>query len=645
MNIFNSKFIRKQNKTKLNNTQKRNDIQALRGIAVIAVLLNHSSLNLAGGFIGVDIFFVISGFFIAEIIKHQYQSNNTIDLQIFYIRRLLRLIPGLIFVSIIVCVSMIFFNNPSGAQQNSAKTAIATNFFIGNYVIQQGQNDYFANNSIYNPLMHYWTLSVEWQFYIIFPLMALFYIRFIKDKFDKLMMVSILAILLVFYLNYVLSRPSSNSDYFMITFRVWEFIAGISCTFIPKQKFANKYILLSLRISAYVVLVFCILFIDKYSKLPGPVLITPVLATFVLIYSGSNSITYRSYFFKILIHIGNISYPVYLWHWPVFITLQYLFPNIAFKIYLYLGFTYLLSLFTHKFIEEPFRYYDGNPRTSITFIAKITSINLIISLVVGFLSSEIMYKYVVENNLQTDISGSIYNFSSIDEITLQVCNSYGQRILYKITCLSDVSSLNSKSSYRNILVIGDSHAKHLLSGLANTYPKANVNYVATNNFHKVPSDYNSNFKLLMNSIKNQDIIIISSFWDEFGINSQLNSYLQSLSQSNHKIFVDFGTPKFSFSSFRCKFGVSLFLTNKLCDNNREFSINKRVLTDLKIATVNISRVIPLYSYKAFCDKHNCSMSKRQNIYFYDSNHLNKLGSVYLIQYFTNNYSGFNFVRD
>lgn len=641
MKIFNSKYSNILHKSNLNTTKKRNDIQLLRGVAVVGVVLNHSGLNLTGGFIGVDIFFVISGFFIAEIIKNQYKYKNVITIGDFLIRRLLRLIPALVFVSVFVCVSMIFLNNPSGAQQNAAKTALSTNFFIGNYVIQQGQNDYFANNSLYNPLLHYWTLSVEWQFYIIFPLIAMFYVKFIKDKFTRrtLIFTSIAFVMIYFY--FFLSNTSNNSDYFMITFRVWEFIAGIACTYLTKYKSLHKYILFALRLTAYGALMICMLFIDKYSKLPGPVLFIPVLATFVLIYSGSNIISYKSYLSKALIHIGNMSYSIYLWHWPIFITIQYLSPNIPSKNLIYFGLTYLFTLFTYRFIEVPFRNYDGNLKSATAFLAKISTVNIIVSLTVGLLSSEVMNKYVGEGKLKTNISGDIYNFSKTKNSNLKKCVFHGQTILYTIECLPSVKSLDNSSDHKNILVIGDSHAAHLINGLLYTFPKANLNFISTTSLHKVPENYNGDFNELMDSITNQDLVIISSFWDEFGINPRLNTYLQSLRQNNNKIFVNFGTPKFSFSSFRCKFGVSLFFLNGLCENKREFSINTEVLDDLNSLTASVSRVTPLHSYNAFCGELYCSMSDNHKIYFYDSNHLNDLGSIYLIKYFTNNYVGFN----
>jgi hypothetical protein len=204
-----------------------------------------------------------------------------------------------------------------------------------------------------------------------------------------------------------------------------------------------------------------------------------------------------------------------------------------------------------------------------------------------------------------------------------------------------VNSLDSSSDLKNILVIGDSHAFHLINGLLHTFPKANLNFIGTTSFHKVPDNYNSDFNELMNSIKNQDLVIIASFWNEFGMNPRFNTYLQSLRENNGEIFVDFDTPKFSFSSFRCKFGVSLFFSNRLCENKREFSINTEILNDLNSLTASVSGVTPLHSYNAFCDEFYCSMSDNHKIYFYDSNHLNDLGSIYLIKFFTNNYVNFN----
>jgi len=631
--MLRGKYIKRKN----DGRQTRSDVQVLRGIAVFGVVLNHADLNLTGGFIGVDVFFVISGFFITEIIKNQYELKKRIDLKDFYIRRLLRLIPSLIFVSSLVCIFMIFFNNPSGAQQNSAKTALATNFFIGNYIIEQGQNNYFASNAFYNPLMHFWTLSVEWQFYILFPLIVYFYVNFIHTKFKKSIVNLLGLIFFLLYIHIFLSYNLNTSDYFMITFRLWEFAVGIFCSLIPKYVFPKNNIFLFLRISSYVALLSCMFYIDKYSKLPGPVLFIPVFATFLLIYSGTNQIRYKSIFSKVLLHIGNISYPVYLWHWPIFISIQYLFPNMPYKVLVYLTLTYILSLFTHAYIEKPFRNYDGNLKMSTKFIVKISTISSVLSLLIGLLSSVTMHNYVAQGKLKTSISGEIYNFSNDRELVFKECTLYGQPIMYTGNCLSTAKLLGEIETNKNILVMGDSHAKHLLPGLERSYPGDNIVFIGTNNFHKVSIDNNYRFKDLMSQIRNQDLIIISSYWDQFGINSELASYLGILSKNNDKIFVNLGTPKFSFSSFRCKFGVSLFIPNRVCENSASYSMGAESVDNLYRLTNKISGVALLNSYDAFCNKTKCSMLKNNSILFYDNNHLNYLGSIYLIEYFKNNY--------
>ncbi len=619
---------------------KRLDIQILRGLAVIGVVLNHVTTRVPGGFIGVDVFFVISGFLIAQMFRSQVRPLSFSDYQNYIARRLLRLFPALIFVSVVICVATIFLNNPSGAQQNAAKTAISTNLFFGNLVIQSIQSNYFANNALYNPLMHFWTLSVEWQFYLIYPVALMVTKRLIGRNRSKLGLALILVLTTSFYFLILFSLSFAGGEYFLIRFRIWEFLIGVMFCFLPRKTLSPSGFRSLLQVVLFLTLVFCMFTIDQYSKLPGPVLFVPTLATGLLIYIGPQDNLLANSFSKIMAHIGDLSYSLYLWHWPIYIFLEYLIPDYILKNLYYLTLIYVLSFLTFKYIESPYRVYRGSKKQTSIFIVKLSILNILVAASVGLISSEYLRNQVNSERLPTSVSGEIYNFDRQDEVKLDKCTFLGLALMYSKECLIQDIDREVMTDSPNMIVVGDSHARHLIPGLISEFPEFNVVFIASTGFHKDSREKLSNLKEILAKTRDSDFVVLSSFWDEFGVNNDFQGFIDDISGFKASVFIETGTPKFSFPSFRCKYGISIFLTSKLCENSSSFSLDENMRLDLRELVDDYRGVTLLNSHKAFCRNNSCSMLRDNEILFYDNNHLNSRGSVYLIQYLRAKYIDF-----
>lgn len=618
---------------------KRLDIQILRGLAVLGVVLNHVTTRVSGGFIGVDIFFVISGFLIAQMLRSQVHPFSFSDYQKFIVRRSLRLFPALIFVSIIICVATIFLNNPSGAQQNAAKTAISTNLLFGNLVIQSVQSNYFADNALYNPLMHFWTLSVEWQFYLTYPVALVVTKRLMGRNRSKFGLFTIFVLLTFIYFLIFFLLPFAEGEYFLIRFRIWEFLIGVMFCYLPRKNLWSTGVLSSVQVVLFSMLIFCMFTIDQYSKLPGPVLLVPTFATGLLIYIGQQDHLFTNYASRILAHFGDLSYSLYLWHWPVYIFLEYLIPNSSLENFYYFAIVYILSSFTFKYIESPYRVHRGSKIRASLFVAKLSALNIVVAASVGLVSSEYLRNQVTSERLPTNVSGEIYNFDRQDEVTLGRCSYSRHTLMYSKECLTQDERGELVSNSPNMIVVGDSHARHLIPGLISEFPEFNVIFLASTGLHKGSRESLFDLRDILSKTRDSDFVLLSSFWDDFGISDEFQVFIDEMVGYKAPVFIDTGTPKFSFPSFRCKYGISIFLTSKLCENSSSFSLGENMRFDLGTLVEDYRGVTLLDSQKAFCRNNSCSMLRENEILFYDNNHLNSRGSVYLIRYLRANYVG------
>lgn len=358
----------------------RPDIEGLRAVAVVLVILSHLQLSgnlFSGGFVGVDIFFVISGYLITSLLMHEYSKNakatkgyGWISLRIFYFRRARRLLPAAILVLFAtVLFSYIFLNSVKAGQ--ALKDSLFALFFLANLNLISQNTDYFQQGFESGPLQHFWSLSVEEQYYLIFPTLFLITVMLNGLKIGRYrlrwrkrlaLVVGTLTSLSLIW-SVIQSNASPVSGYFSSLTRAWEIGIGSLLAIgifkgVPKESRLLNTVLAS--VGVFGILLPVVIF-NSSSLFPGFNALLPTLATCCLIYVGassSQSVVTRLLSTKVLTFLGKISYSLYLWHLPIFILIpKFLEPELSQSVsrVILLIPIFLLSILTYFFIERPIR--------------------------------------------------------------------------------------------------------------------------------------------------------------------------------------------------------------------------------------------------------------------------------------------------
>ncbi len=322
----------------------RSDIQGLRGVAVILVLLYHAAAILPGGFIGVDVFFVISGYVIAGSLQREWTSTGGISFRQFYGRRVRRLLPALALLTTSTVLVSILFQSPNGPQQETAKTAFGATAFVANFVIFRSIGDYFSPIAENNPLLHIWSLSVEEQFFLVFPAaMAIGWSLARRQGTNRSIAAWIVAgvflipsILLSVSASYglvdipLIGGPSRLFAFYSSFTRAWEFAVGALLVLLaPQLSRLPEWLLARLSGVGFVLIFGSAALISEDWIFPGFVVLLPVTGAAALILSGSTRRSDRRHMLEhpLLVWVGDLSYSWYLWHWPVVVFTRLYFSD------------------------------------------------------------------------------------------------------------------------------------------------------------------------------------------------------------------------------------------------------------------------------------------------------------------------------
>jgi peptidoglycan/LPS O-acetylase OafA/YrhL len=331
----------------------RPDVDALRAVAVIMVLFYHAGLGFPGGFIGVDIFFVISGYLITGLILKS-QSNGTFSVVKFFERRIRRIVPAAALMVVGVLIAGYFLLLPSD-YEDLAKSAIAQQFMFSNIYFWESTG-YFAEPAESKPLLHTWSLAIEEQFYLGYPFVLVVLNRYQRQNVGRYLLV--LAILSLAGSHYGVMHHRSATFYLLPT-RAWELLIGGLICFAPNSSRISQRLRSCISWLCLAGILSAGLLFDSKTRFPGINALLPCMSTAVFIYVNTTQMTRAAEILTVkpVVYIGLMSYSLYLWHWPVLVFARYssVAPLSPWQSVVLLGAGLVFATLSWVFVETPFR--------------------------------------------------------------------------------------------------------------------------------------------------------------------------------------------------------------------------------------------------------------------------------------------------
>jgi len=604
----------------------RKEIDGLRAIAILPVLLYHANLSVfSGGFIGVDVFFVISGYLIASLIFEEINEKR-FSLVNFYERRARRILPALFIVMLVTLITGWFYMDPFELKELS-QSVFATSLFSSNiyFTLKVG---YFDISSEFKPLLHMWSLAVEEQYYFVFPLLVLF---LWKKGIKSLAITFVLISLLSFVLAVTLNTSLANSSFFLLHTRAWELLIG---ALVALYFHSNYFKQAPKRIANYVsllglVMIFTsVFFLDGSMAYPGGWTLLPVIGTaLVILYSQQHTLVYKLLSKKPLIFIGLISYSLYLWHQPILafariITLEELTTPI---ILISLLLTFVLAIITKTYVEDPFRkkvLLSG--RTPLLSAAFLVSILFIVFGITGHMKK---------------------GFPERNELSLRLAQNYGLSAKCSGAAIDEVDCATSEDPHA--FLWGDSFAMHLASGI-NLIEVKGLQQLTMSGCPPIVGYDNASRKTLVTCYDyNQSVInylesledtldkrVYLSLSSPLDDSENLNLFLATLHRlksKGFKVILISPTPvnantlncikrqaRYEKPYSECQFNIDDIKNEAL------FSTLTKISRQQKVQLVDLRDLI--------CDKKTCNVNKEKTILYRDNGHLSNESSTMLADF-------------
>ncbi|MDH5229689.1 MAG: acyltransferase [Gammaproteobacteria bacterium] len=631
--------------------QYRREIDGLRAIAVLPVILFHAGFEIfSGGYIGVDVFFVISGYLITTIIL-QEQDSGKFSIARFYDRRARRILPAL-FVVMIVCIPFAWTLMLPSQFKAFSESLVAVIIFVSNILFWQ-QSGYFAAAAEEKPLLHTWSLAVEEQYYVFFPIFILLFWRMGKSN---LMYLIIVITAISFSLAEYASRFHPNANFFITPTRAWELLVGSLAAFILFKKTIKPNSIFS---SLGVLLIIISIFVyDDGAPWPSMYSLAPVLGTMLIIlYTGKNSLAYKMLSMRFFVGIGLISYSAYLWHQPLFAFAriqsvgepsQFLMGTLAFV-------SLVLAYFTWRFVEKPFR---NREKMSLKALTLYTAPTAAIIVAIGFFGVSTKGKEDMWLSSVSDETKMTYALLKEPRDNPRHLNECNFRVRSITTKIEQQLAECKKQKGQGIAILGDSHAIDLYGAISSNLnkndfvigisiggcrphtPEDNCHYdsfrqalVKGKYFHTVIYEQ-AGFYLLMdevNNIQNSRLIFDRYNYEESVPDltphsshiSRVSEYLLSLSEHTKLIWlgprIEHHIPKRVMLRLGCSYQYHLRDGTRTAFETLDNSIRDR-LSDERYNKITYVSQLDAYSFEPETDILTCETS-----FWNDGDHWNRVG--------------------
>ena len=510
-------------------TEYRPEVDGLRAVAIVPVLLFHAGLSaFAGGFFGVDVFFVISGYLITAQLASSEKSGIAL-LGNFYHRRIRRLFPAIAIVSLVTAVIAYLIMTPSQLRPLFSSFT-STQVFLQNIYLWQNSG-YWDQSLETSPLMHTWSLAVEEQFYLIFPL--LFVAKSMRNAKSVLIGVAITIFVLSFFGALIRFGTSSTGAFFLLPYRAWELMAGaiVALYQLKSKQFFKTKPNVSRLISNFgmAMIIIAIILGDKSTRHPGLLTLLPVVGTALLIAFGREpSLTSRLLSNKLLVAIGKLSYGLYLWHFPILALwrvdkgteLSGIETTAAMVL------TFACSYLMWKFAETPFR---DRVRTSNKYVAFVATTGFVALVSIGIVGQNTVFGKKSNSELalleaQARIPTELDNWIEID---------------FESPISGGSMGVTERSSpMGDVVLLGDSHAGALKDSLSAELEKLNLSGVAfiragcppvSNVIMDPPEKFNcTDFNQII------DIVLKDTFVTDVILFSRWTFYVEGTRYTNYK---------------------------------------------------------------------------------------------------------------
>ena len=617
----------------------RPEIDGLRAIAVCAVIFYHADFPFFnGGYIGVDIFFVISGYLITSIILKELILTGTFSFKSFYERRIRRIIPVLLLVFIISLPIAWLYLLPTDLIDFSRSVFASTGFFSNIYFLWSGLQ-YGAGNSLNTPLLHTWSLSIEEQYYIFFPILSLFIYKYLKKYFVYFLFLGFFFSLgFAHYLN----SNFPNHVFYLLPTRGWELLTGsILAYFEIKQKRGSKNLILNsifTTIGIFAIIFSILFFNEKTSGLSLYMLIPITGVSLIIWFSDINEPITKLLSKKFIVFIGLISYSLYLWHYPIFV-----FDRItesAFSYYELILLVVLLSIFSFYFVERPFRNKKIKFKKILIFIS-LTTVTICI----------VNFKIIISNGYEE-------RFFITKEYKLDSIDYRKENENFQINYNYD-----DYDKRKNVLIIGNSHAEDILDIMSKTNFTNKIYFNLASPLNRTGDEIFQIwdlYKFLKRNIQlfdhfnkqyyKSDLIIIATRFNNVEEDlSFFDELIKLLKKDKKKIIIfDHALEQTLLTPYQFnRLDYYVYLNNKLPNKLELIEIEKKLYDDLsnksfvnnKIKIIaQKNDVVLIERKKIFCDivRETCpAITKDGYKIYWDYGHITEEGAKYFAEKFNN----------